>query len=103
MGQEIRSSVLSKSYLKGLVSLCYIGELIMPEQPEMNQQQAMQMFQQKLGNLELTVQALLNILDEEDVVSQDEINERAQEIVQEMQEQQGEMEGQPDHDHDHEE
>ncbi|MBY6287350.1 hypothetical protein GLU60_00405 [Nanohaloarchaea archaeon H01] len=75
----------------------------MPEQPEMNQQQAMQMFQQKLGNLELTVQALLNILDEEDVVSQDEINERAQEIVQEMQEQQGEMEGQPDHDHDHEE
>jgi len=61
------------------------------------------MFQQKLGNLELTVQALLNILDEEDVVSQDEINERAQEIVQEMQEQQGEMEGQPDHDHDHEE
>ncbi|EGQ42872.1 MAG: hypothetical protein J07AB43_08610 [Candidatus Nanosalina sp. J07AB43] len=75
----------------------------MPEQPEMNQQQAMQMFQQKLGNLELTVQALLNILDEEDVVSQDEINERAQEIVEEMQEQQGEMEGQPDHDHDHEE
>jgi len=75
----------------------------MPEQPEMNQQQAMQLFQQKLGNLELTVQALLNILDEEDVVSQEEINERAQEIVEEMQEQQGEMEGQPGHDHDHEE
>jgi len=69
----------------------------------MNQQQAMQLFQQKLGNLELTVQALLNILDEEDVVSQEEINERAQEIVEEMQEQQGEMEGQPGHDHDHEE
>jgi len=75
----------------------------MPEQPEMNQQQAMQLFQQKLGNLELTVQALLNILDEEDVVSQEEINERAQEIVEEMQEQQGEMEGQPGHNHDHEE
>ena len=74
----------------------------MPEQPEMNEQQIMQLFQQKLGNLELTVQALLNILDEEDVVSQDEINERAQEIVEEMQEQQGEME-QPGHDHDHEE
>ena len=66
----------------------------------MNQQQAMQLFQQKLGNLELTVQALLNILDEEDVVSQEDINERAQEIVEEMQEQQAEMDG---HDHDHEE
>ena len=72
----------------------------MAEQPEMNQQQAMQLFQQKLGNLELTVQALLNILDEEDVVSQEDINERAQEIVEEMQEQQADMEG---HDHDHEE
>jgi len=69
----------------------------MPEQPEMNQQQAMQLFQQKLGNLELTVQALLNILDEEDVVSQEEINERAQEIVEEMQEQQAQM--QEEHDH----
>lgn len=75
----------------------------MPEQPEMNEQQIMQLFQQKLGNLELTVQALLNILDEEDVVSQDEINERAQEIVEEMQEQQEGMEGQPGHDHNHEE
>jgi hypothetical protein len=74
----------------------------MAEQPEMNQQQAMQLFQQKLGNLELTVQALLNILDEEDVVSQEEINERAQEIVEEMQEQQAEMDGQPGHDHDEE-
>jgi hypothetical protein len=75
----------------------------MPEQPEMNEQQIMQLFQQKLGNLELTVQALLNILDEEDVVSQEEINERAQEIVEEMQEQQEGMEQpgmeQPDHDH----
>ena len=69
----------------------------------MNQQQAMQLFQQKLGNLELTVQALLNILDEEDVVSQEEINERAQEIVEEMQEQQAEMEGGPAPGHDHDE
>jgi hypothetical protein len=75
----------------------------MAEQPEMNQQQAMQLFQQKLGNLELTVQALLNILDEEDVVSQEEINERAQEIVEEMQEQQGEMEEGPAPGHDHDE
>jgi len=70
----------------------------MPEQPEMNEQQIMQMFQQKLGNLELTVQALLNILDENDVVAQEDINEKAQEIVEEMQEQQAEMQ---DHDHDH--
>ena len=69
----------------------------MPEQPEMNEQQIMQMFQQKLGNLELTVQALLNILDENDVVAQEDINEKAQEIVEEMQEQQAEMQ---DHDHD---
>jgi hypothetical protein len=77
----------------------------MAEQPEMNQQQAMQLFQQKLGNLELTVQALLNILDEEDVVSQDQINERAQEIVEDLQEQQEGMEGgpAPGHDHDEEE
>lgn len=75
----------------------------MAEQPEMNQQQAMQLFQQKLGNLELTVQALLNILDEEDVVSQEDINERAQEIVEEMQEQQEGMEGGPAPDHDHDE
>lgn len=73
----------------------------MPEQPEMNEQQIMQMFQQKLGNLELTVQALLNILDENDVVAQEDINEKAQEIVEEMQEQQAEMDGQPEHDHDH--
>lgn len=73
----------------------------MPEQPEMNEQQIMQLFQQKLGNLELTVQALLNILDEEDVVSQEDINERAQEIVEEMQDQQAEMQDH-DHDHDHE-
>jgi hypothetical protein len=70
----------------------------MPEQPEMNEQQIMQMFQQKLGNLELTVQALLNILDENDVVAQEDINEKAQEIVEEMQEQQADMQ---DHDHDH--
>ena len=72
----------------------------MPEQPEMNEQQIMQMFQQKLGNLELTVQALLNILDENDVVAQEDINEKAQEIVEEMQEQQAQMQEEHDHDHD---
>lgn len=47
------------------------------------------MFQQKLGNLELTVHALLSVLDEEGMIDQDTINEKAQEIVEEMQEQQG--------------
>ena len=75
----------------------------MAEQPEMNQQQAMQLFQQKLGNLELTVQALLNILDEEDVVSQEQINERAQEIVEDLQEEQEGMEGGPAPGHNHDE
>jgi len=73
----------------------------MAEQPEMNQQQAMQLFQQKLGNLELTVQALLNILDEEDVVDQEEINQRAQEIVEELQDEQEGAQSPADHDHDH--
>lgn len=60
----------------------------MSEQPDMNPQQAIQLFQQKLGNLELTVQALLNVLEDKDVVDQDTINEKAQEIVQEIQDQQ---------------
>lgn len=60
----------------------------MADQPEMNSQQMMQMFQQKLGNLELTVHALLAVLEEQDIIDQDTINEKAQEIVEEMQEQQ---------------
>ncbi len=47
--------------------------------------------QQKLGNLELTVQALLTILQDEGIVDQEELNEKAQEIVEEMQQQQQEM------------
>jgi len=57
-------------------------------QEGMDQQQFMQIMQQKLGNLELTVQALMSVLQEEDVVDQEEINEAAQEIVEEMQQQQ---------------
>lgn len=61
----------------------------MSEQPQqMDAQQMMQMMQQKLGNLELTTHALLAVLQEEDIVDQDRINEKAQEIVEEMQEQQ---------------
>ena len=55
---------------------------------QMNSQQAMQIFQQKLGNLELTVHALLAVLEEEGMIDQDTINEKAQEIVEEMQQQQ---------------
>lgn len=69
---------------------------------EMNPQQAMQMMQQKLGNLELTVHALLSVLEEEGIVDQETINEEAQEIVEEMQQQQTQMAEDHDHDHDHE-
>jgi len=49
----------------------------MSDQPdEVGPQQAMQMFQQKLGNLELTVHALLAVLDEEDMIDQERINEK---------------------------
>jgi len=57
-------------------------------QEGMDQQQFMQIMQQKLGNLELTVQALMSVLQEEGVVDEEEINETAQEIVEEMQQQQ---------------
>ena len=63
----------------------------MADQPQqMDAQQMMQMMQQKLGNLELTVHALLSVLQEKDVVDQETINEEAQNIVEEMQEQQAE-------------
>lgn len=73
----------------------------MPEQPD--QQQVMQAFQQKIGNLELTLNALLGVLDEKEVIEQDEINEKAQEIIQDIQDQQGEgaPDMAPDHDHEH--
>lgn len=51
----------------------------------------MQMVQQKMGNLELTMNALLGVLVDKDVVDQDEVNEKAQEIIQDLQEQQSQM------------
>jgi hypothetical protein len=62
-------------------------------QEGMDQQQFMQIMQQKLGNLELTVQALMSVLQENDIVSEEEINETAQDIVEEMQQQQQGAEG----------
>lgn len=72
----------------------------MTEGQDVSPQQAMQMMQQKLGNLELTVHALLSVLEEKDMIDQETINEEAQNIVDEMQQQQGQMA--EDHDHDHE-
>lgn len=51
----------------------------------------MQMVQQKMGNLELTMNALLGVLVDKDVVDQDEVNEKAQEIIQDLQEQQAQV------------
>ncbi len=62
------------------------------EQNRPNQQQIMQAFQQKIGNLELTLNALLGVLVDEGVVEQDQVNEKAQEIIQDIQNQQKEME-----------
>jgi len=59
-------------------------------QEGMDQQQFMQIMQQKLGNLELTVQALMSVLQENDIVDEEEINETAQDIVEQMQQQQAE-------------
>ena len=64
----------------------------MPDQPQqMDAQQMMQVMQQKLGNLEITLHALLSVLEEEEIVDQETINDKAEEIVEEMQEQQGQM------------
>lgn len=59
-----------------------------------NEQQLLQVFQQKIGNLELTVNALIGALIEEDIVDEETINEKAQEIIQEIQQQQ-DAAGQP--------
>jgi len=58
----------------------------MEDKEPMKPQDMMQMFQQKIGNLELTVHALMQVLEEEDILTQDRINEEAQEIVKQMQE-----------------
>jgi len=52
----------------------------------MQAQDMMKMFQQKIGNLELTVHALMQVLEEEDILTQEQVNEQAQSIVKEMQE-----------------
>lgn len=56
-----------------------------PDQPQMDSQDILKMLQQKIGNLELTVHALMNVLEKEDMLDQERINEEAQEIVKDMQ------------------
>ncbi len=56
-------------------------------QNQPSQQQIMQAIQQKIGNLELTMNALLGVLVDKDIVDQEEINEKAQEIIKDIQEQ----------------
>jgi len=50
----------------------------------MDSQDILQMLQQKIGNLELTIHAMMSVLEKEDVLDQERINEEAQEIVEEM-------------------
>lgn len=56
------------------------------EQNPMDSQDILKMLQQKIGNLELTVHAMMNVLDDEDILDQERINEEAQAIVEEMKE-----------------
>ncbi|MFB6192777.1 MAG: hypothetical protein ABEK00_00845 [Candidatus Nanohaloarchaea archaeon] len=59
----------------------------MPGQ-EQSPEQAMQMIQQRLNDLQLTLHALMSVLDEDDMIDQERINEKAQEIVENLEEQQ---------------
>ena len=52
----------------------------MKQQDQMESKDILKMLQQKIGNLELTVHAMMNVID----VDQGEINEEAEKIVEEM-------------------
>ena len=52
---------------------------------QMQSQQILKLLQQKIGNLELTVHAMMNVLEKEELLDQERINEEAQSIVEEMQ------------------
>jgi len=58
------------------------------EGQEASPEQAMQMIQQRLNDLQLTLHALMSVLDEDDMIDQERINEKAQEIVENLEEQQ---------------
>jgi len=63
----------------------------MADRPQMDKDKLMQIMQQKVGNLELTLNALISVLEEKDIVDEDNIRDRAQEIIKEAQERQQEM------------
>ena len=46
------------------------------------------MIQQRLNDLQLTLHALMSVLDEDEMIDQERINEKAQEIVENLEEQQ---------------
>lgn len=57
-----------------------------PDQEKQSQsRQVLKMLQQKIGNVELTVHAMMNVLEQEGLMDQERINEEAQKIVGEMQ------------------
>lgn len=51
----------------------------------MDSKDVLQMLQQKIGNVELTLHALIRALETEDLLGEDRVTEEAQEIVKEMQ------------------
>jgi hypothetical protein len=53
---------------------------------DMNSQDILKMLQQKIGNVELTIHSILQVLEDKDLLTQDEVNQQAQQIVEEMQE-----------------
>lgn len=55
------------------------------QQDQLDSMDILKMLQQKIGNLELTVHAMMNVLEKEDLLDQEVIDEEAQEIVKEMQ------------------
>lgn len=54
-------------------------------------EQALQMMQKRLNDLQLTLHALMSVLDEDEMIDQERINEKAQEIVENLEEQQAQQ------------
>ena len=57
----------------------------MTNEGEAQAQEMLQVINQKLGNLELTLHALLSVLEKNDMVDEEDIQEEAQEIVEAIQ------------------
>lgn len=54
-------------------------------------EQALQMMQKRLNDLQLTLHALMSVLDEDEMIDQERINEKAQEIVENLEDQQAQQ------------